>query len=159
MESALAVFPSGYVIQPARNRLAIEEGKLCLGIMPAVAQVAMGLKLVSVGRHRHAGPHLPRDDSSLPAEHRPPCRRERPHDHGDAQGGGVRGSHQATGAIGQLGIGAARERGAGEGTSRGVLPHVQVQRSWRMEENTGAAKSFVREHAILGRLSAENQVT
>lgn len=47
MESALAAFSSGHVIQPVRNMLTIEEGKRYLGIMPAVAEDAMGLKLVS----------------------------------------------------------------------------------------------------------------
>ena len=37
---------SGRVIQPVRNLLTIEEGKRYLGIMPAVAPDAMGLKLV-----------------------------------------------------------------------------------------------------------------
>jgi thiomorpholine-carboxylate dehydrogenase len=47
METALAAFSSGRVIQPVRNVLTIEEGKRFLGIMPAVADDAMGLKLVS----------------------------------------------------------------------------------------------------------------
>jgi ornithine cyclodeaminase/alanine dehydrogenase-like protein (mu-crystallin family) len=47
MEGALAAFSSGQVIQPVRNMITIEEGKRYLGIMPAVAREAMGLKLVS----------------------------------------------------------------------------------------------------------------
>jgi thiomorpholine-carboxylate dehydrogenase len=47
MESALAAFSSGRVIQPVRSMLTIEEDKRYLGIMPAVAEDAMGLKLVS----------------------------------------------------------------------------------------------------------------
>src|ERR1700730_3362187 len=47
IESALADFSSGQVIQPVRNMLTIEEGKRYLGIMPAVMQEAMGVKLVS----------------------------------------------------------------------------------------------------------------
>jgi ornithine cyclodeaminase/alanine dehydrogenase-like protein (mu-crystallin family) len=47
MENALAAFSSGSVLQPVRNVLTIEEGKRYLGVMPAVAQDAMGLKLVS----------------------------------------------------------------------------------------------------------------
>ena len=47
MERALAAFSSGHVLQPVRNMLTIEEGKRYLGIMPAVAQDAMGLKLAS----------------------------------------------------------------------------------------------------------------
>jgi thiomorpholine-carboxylate dehydrogenase len=47
MESALVAFSSGRVIQPVRNMLTIEEGKRYLGIMPAVAEESMGLKLVS----------------------------------------------------------------------------------------------------------------
>jgi thiomorpholine-carboxylate dehydrogenase len=47
MENALADFSRGQVLQPVRNMLTIEEGKRYLGIMPAVARDAMGLKLVS----------------------------------------------------------------------------------------------------------------
>jgi len=46
METALIAFSAGRVIQPVRNMLTIEEGKRYLGIMPAVAEDAMGLKLV-----------------------------------------------------------------------------------------------------------------
>src|SRR5882672_10313467 len=47
MEKALSDFSAGRVIQPVRNMLTIEEGKRYLGIMPAVADDAMGAKLVS----------------------------------------------------------------------------------------------------------------
>jgi len=47
METALTAFSGGRVIQPTRNMITIEEGKRYLGIMPAVAEDAMGLKLVS----------------------------------------------------------------------------------------------------------------
>lgn len=47
MESALIAFSAGRVIQPVRSMITIEEEKRYLGIMPAVAQDAMGLKLVS----------------------------------------------------------------------------------------------------------------
>jgi ornithine cyclodeaminase/alanine dehydrogenase-like protein (mu-crystallin family) len=47
MERALAGFSLGKVLQPVRNMLTIEEGKRYLGIMPAVAEDAMGAKLVS----------------------------------------------------------------------------------------------------------------
>ncbi len=47
METALADFSLGRVLQPVRNMLTIEEGKRYLGIMPAVAENAMGAKLVS----------------------------------------------------------------------------------------------------------------
>ena len=47
METALAQFSAGKVIQPVRNMITIEEGKRYLGIMPAVGDKAMGLKLVS----------------------------------------------------------------------------------------------------------------
>jgi thiomorpholine-carboxylate dehydrogenase len=47
METALAAFSRGRVIQPMRTMITIEEGKRYLGIMPAVAEAAMGLKLVS----------------------------------------------------------------------------------------------------------------
>jgi thiomorpholine-carboxylate dehydrogenase len=47
METALASFSLGRVLQPVRNMLTIEEGKRYLGIMPAVANEAMGAKLVS----------------------------------------------------------------------------------------------------------------
>ena len=47
MAAALAEFSAGKVIQPVRNMITIEEGRRYLGIMPAVAERAMGLKLVS----------------------------------------------------------------------------------------------------------------
>src|SRR5689334_7335812 len=47
MEQALAEFSQGRVLQPVRQMLTIEEEKRYLGIMPAVAETAMGLKLVS----------------------------------------------------------------------------------------------------------------
>src|SRR5712691_4611736 len=47
MEEALAGFSLGRVLQPVRTMLTIEEGKRYLGIMPAVADDAMGAKLVS----------------------------------------------------------------------------------------------------------------
>jgi len=47
METALAAFSRGQVLQPVRNMLTIEEEKRYLGIMPAVAEEAMGVKLVS----------------------------------------------------------------------------------------------------------------
>jgi thiomorpholine-carboxylate dehydrogenase len=47
MEPALATFSSGRVLQPVRNMLTIEEDKRYLGLMPAVADEAMGLRLVS----------------------------------------------------------------------------------------------------------------
>jgi ornithine cyclodeaminase/alanine dehydrogenase-like protein (mu-crystallin family) len=47
MEEALAGFSLGRVLQPVRNMLTIEEGRRYLGIMPAVAEDAMGAKLVS----------------------------------------------------------------------------------------------------------------
>jgi thiomorpholine-carboxylate dehydrogenase len=47
MERALAAFSEGRVLQPVREMLTIEEGRRYLGIMPAVAEEAMGLKLVS----------------------------------------------------------------------------------------------------------------
>jgi ornithine cyclodeaminase/alanine dehydrogenase-like protein (mu-crystallin family) len=47
METTLAAFSAKRVLQPVRQMLTIEEGKRYFGIMPAVAQDAMGAKLVS----------------------------------------------------------------------------------------------------------------
>ena len=47
MERALADFSAGQVIQPLRAMMTIEEGKRYLGVMPAAAKTAMGLKMVS----------------------------------------------------------------------------------------------------------------
>ena len=58
MEKALIAFSAGEVIQPVRNMLTIEEGRRYLGIMPAVAEDAMGLKLVSF-YPRNAGTSVP----------------------------------------------------------------------------------------------------
>ncbi|MDF2973074.1 MAG: Ornithine cyclodeaminase [Microvirga sp.] len=43
-ESALTAFSEGRVIQPVRNMITIEGGRRFLGVMPAVAEAAMGLK-------------------------------------------------------------------------------------------------------------------
>jgi ornithine cyclodeaminase/alanine dehydrogenase-like protein (mu-crystallin family) len=58
VEAALAAFSSGHVIQPVRTVLTIEEDKRYLGVMPAVAEDAMGLKLVSF-YPGNAGTRLP----------------------------------------------------------------------------------------------------
>jgi ornithine cyclodeaminase/alanine dehydrogenase-like protein (mu-crystallin family) len=47
MEAALTALSAGRVMQPVRTMLTIEESRRYLGIMPAVAEEAMGLKLVS----------------------------------------------------------------------------------------------------------------
>ena len=47
MEEALIAFSRGSVIQPVREMLTIEEGRRYLGVMPAIAEHAMGAKLVS----------------------------------------------------------------------------------------------------------------
>jgi ornithine cyclodeaminase/alanine dehydrogenase-like protein (mu-crystallin family) len=47
MERALASFSAGKVLQPVRNMMVIEEGRRYLGVMPVVAERAMGAKLVS----------------------------------------------------------------------------------------------------------------
>lgn len=47
MERALAEFSQGRVLQPVRSVLTIEENQRYLGVMPAVAADAMGVKLVS----------------------------------------------------------------------------------------------------------------
>ncbi len=47
MEAALIAFSRGSIIQPVREMLTIEEGRRCLGVMPAIAEHAMGAKLVS----------------------------------------------------------------------------------------------------------------
>jgi thiomorpholine-carboxylate dehydrogenase len=47
MERALASYSSGEVRQPLRTVLPIEEGKRYLGVMPAAARDAMGVKVVA----------------------------------------------------------------------------------------------------------------
>src|ERR1700736_5538014 len=58
MEKALSAFSAGRVIQPVRNMLTIEEGRRFLGIMPAVAEDAMGAKLVCF-YPKNAGTQVP----------------------------------------------------------------------------------------------------
>src|SRR3979411_176966 len=58
MEKALSAFSAGRVIQPVRNMITIEEGKRFLGIMPAVAEDAMGAKLVCFFP-KNAGSQIP----------------------------------------------------------------------------------------------------
>jgi thiomorpholine-carboxylate dehydrogenase len=90
METALAAFSAGQVIQPVRNMITIEEGRRYLGVMPAVSRDAMGLKLVSFYPGNAGTPHpthlavimLFRPDTGVPlavmdgrliTEIRPPC--------------------------------------------------------------------------------------
>lgn len=47
MEEALTAFSRGRVVQPVRDMLTIEEGRRYFAAMPAVAEKAMGAKLVS----------------------------------------------------------------------------------------------------------------
>jgi thiomorpholine-carboxylate dehydrogenase len=47
MESALASFSKGNVVQPVRSILTIEENRRYLGIMPAATGAVMGAKIVS----------------------------------------------------------------------------------------------------------------
>jgi thiomorpholine-carboxylate dehydrogenase len=47
MASALSDLSDGRVIQPVRSMITVEEGRRYLGVMPAAAENAMGLKLVS----------------------------------------------------------------------------------------------------------------
>lgn len=47
MESALAAFSLGSVLQPVRSMLTIEESRRYFGLMPVVADDAMGAKLIS----------------------------------------------------------------------------------------------------------------
>jgi ornithine cyclodeaminase/alanine dehydrogenase-like protein (mu-crystallin family) len=47
MEAALAAFSRGRVLQPVRDILTIEEGRRYVAVMPAIAEEAMGAKLVS----------------------------------------------------------------------------------------------------------------
>jgi ornithine cyclodeaminase/alanine dehydrogenase-like protein (mu-crystallin family) len=58
METALAEFSAGKVIQPVRNLIVIEEGQRYLGVMPAVAADGMGAKLVCF-YPKNAGSALP----------------------------------------------------------------------------------------------------
>src|SRR5208282_3488440 len=47
MEGALSDFSAGKVLQPVRSVMTVEEGRRHLGVMPAAAAQAMGVKLVS----------------------------------------------------------------------------------------------------------------
>lgn len=58
MESALADFSSGRVLQPLRSWLTLEEGSRFMGVMPVATRDAMGLKLVSL-YPRNAGTGVP----------------------------------------------------------------------------------------------------
>lgn len=74
METALAAFSAGRVIQPVRNMLTIEEGKRFLGIMPAVTEDWMGAKLVCFFP-KNAGTQVPTHQAMIvlfdPKQERP----------------------------------------------------------------------------------------
>jgi len=113
METALANFSLGRVIQPARNMLTIEEGKRYLGIMPAVAEDAMGAKLVSF-YPGNAGTGMPTHLAMvLPRYRRTAGGDGRPADYRDADSRGLGGSDAAVGITRQPSIGIAWQRSPG----------------------------------------------
>ena len=75
MEAALASFSEGRVIQPVRNMITIEEGRRYLGVMPAVAEAAMGLKLVSFYPLPDQRSDPPCHHIAFPSRYRPTPRR------------------------------------------------------------------------------------
>ena len=64
MENALAQLSRGRVLQPVRSVLTIEPDRRYIGIMPAVAEDAMGLKLVSF-YPVNAGTDLPTHQATI----------------------------------------------------------------------------------------------
>lgn len=58
MEGALIAFSTGRVIQPVRTMITIEEGQRYAGVMPAVTEEAMGLKVFTLYPH-NAGTAVP----------------------------------------------------------------------------------------------------
>ncbi len=64
MESALAAFSRGSIVQPVRSVITIEEGRRYLGIMPAVAEDVMGLKAVSF-YPANEGSDVPTHDATI----------------------------------------------------------------------------------------------
>jgi thiomorpholine-carboxylate dehydrogenase len=57
METTLAAFSRGEIVQPVRDIIAVDEGRRYLGVMPAVAGDVMGLKLVSFYPINAGGPN------------------------------------------------------------------------------------------------------
>jgi ornithine cyclodeaminase/alanine dehydrogenase-like protein (mu-crystallin family) len=100
MESALSDFSAGRVIQPVRSMITVEEGRRYLGVMPAAAENAMGLKLVSFypGNRGTVHPtHLAMILLLDPATGQPLRPHGRAADYRDANGGRVRRGHEAAG--------------------------------------------------------------
>jgi ornithine cyclodeaminase/alanine dehydrogenase-like protein (mu-crystallin family) len=64
MERALGEFSRGATLHPVRSVLTIEEGRRYLGIMPAVAEDVMGVKLVSF-YPANAGTAFPTHDATI----------------------------------------------------------------------------------------------
>ncbi len=64
METALAAFSRGSIIQPVRSVITIEEGRRYLGIMPAVDEDVMGLKAVSF-YPANEGTSVPTHDATI----------------------------------------------------------------------------------------------
>jgi len=57
METTLAAFSRGEIVQPVRDIIPVEEGRRYLGVMPAVGVDVMGLKLVSFYPVNAGSPH------------------------------------------------------------------------------------------------------
>ena len=123
MEPALIAFSSGRVLQPVRNMLTIEEGKRYLGIMPAVAEEVMGLKLVSF-YPKNAGTGIPTHLAMILLFR--PDTGERPPHNRDANGGRFCGGDQALSLARKLHPGAARQRRAGERPFGGTLVRLRL---------------------------------
>ena len=64
METALAAFSRGSIVQPVRSVITIEEGRRYLGIMPAADDDVMGLKAVSFYPANEGTP-LPTHDATI----------------------------------------------------------------------------------------------
>ncbi len=124
MEPALAAFSAGRVLQPVRNMLVIEEGKRYLGIMPAVAEEAMGLKLVSF-YPGNAGTAIPTHLAMIllfrPRDRRATGGNGRPPHNGDANSGGFRSRDQTSGSVRDPYPGSARQRRASKCTLGSTL--------------------------------------
>ena len=129
MEQALAAFSSGRVLQPVRNMLTIEEGRRYLGIMPAVAEDAMGLKLVSF-YPGNAGTGIPTHMAVIllfrPDTGEPLAVMDGAADHRDAHRRGIGGGDQMPCRARCPGPGAPRQRRAGEGPSRGAVERPRL---------------------------------
>ena len=155
METALARFSAGEVVQPVRSVLSVGPQKAYFGVMPAyVAEPPqLGAKLVTVfGQQPGQGPALaPGDDPALrPRDRRADGGDGRTLHHRSADGGGLGGVGQGDGSARRQSPGDPRQRRAGAQPPRGAGRGAGPRRRAGVESTAAQPRALRRRHGRQG---------